>query len=187
MHRIRNAMANDTFQQDLLFGIVEADETYVGGRPRKGNNHGDDNQPKAKRGRGTSKTPVVGVMERGGRVVAMPFRPGDVNAKGLSRLIKRFVDTAGSLLITDEYRGYHNMSRFIQHATINHQVSYSDGIVHTNNIEGFWSLVKRAWYGQHHHYSKKYVGLYIAEACYKFNNRKNENSFMTTLGLMVAV
>lgn len=186
MHRIRNAMANDTFQQDLLFGIVEADETYVGGKPRKGNNHGDDGQPKAKRGRGTAKTPVVGVMERGGRVVAMPFHAREVNAKGLSNLIKRFVDTTGSLLITDEYSGYRSMGKFIQHAVINHSVSYSDGIVHTNSIEGFWALVKRAWYGQHHHYSKKYMGLYIAEACFKFNNRKNESVFNSTLGMMVA-
>jgi hypothetical protein len=46
-----------------------------------------------------------------------------------------------------------------------------NGIIHTNGIEGFWGLVKRAWYGSHHHYSEKYMNLYIAEACYKFNQR----------------
>ena len=138
MHRISNAMTNDTFQQDLLFGIIEADETYVGGKPRKGNNHNNDGHPKAKRGRGTSKTPVVGIMERGGRVVAVPFPAKGVNAKWLSKLIKRFVDSAGSLLITDEFRGYRNINKLIQHAVINHSIFYAERVVHTNSIEGFW-------------------------------------------------
>jgi hypothetical protein len=93
MHRIRNAMASAIFQQELLFGIVEADETYVGGKPQKGNNPGDNYRPKVKRERGTSKTPVVGVMERGGRVVAKPFHARAVNAKELSTFIRWFVDT----------------------------------------------------------------------------------------------
>ena len=58
-----------------------------------------------------------------------------------------------------------------EHATINHQIAYADGDIHTNTIEGFWALVKRAWYGPHHHYSRKYMPLYISEACYKFNKR----------------
>ena len=63
------------------------------------------------------------------------------------------------------------------HSVINHSVSYADGSTHTNTIEGFWSLLKRAWYGSHHHYNKHYMPLYVAEACYKYNNRKNENVF----------
>ncbi len=60
-------------------------------------------------------------------------------------------------------------------------VSYTDGSTHTNTIEGFWSLLKRAWYGSHHHYRKHYMPLYVAEACYKYNNRKNNNVFGTFL------
>ena len=67
------------------------------------------------------------------------------------------------------------------HSVINHSVSYADGPTHTNTIEGFWSLLKRAWYGSHHHYNKHYMPLYVAEACYKYNNRKNENVFGTFL------
>lgn len=185
MHRIRNAMAKDTYQNELLHGIVEADEVYIGGKPRKGNYRDTDGDKPSKRGRGTKKTPVVGVMERGGRVVAKPFDRKKLTTKGLRSFITRFVDVEGSLLMTDEYSGYRGMEKVMTHATINHSFEYSNGIIHTNSIEGFWSLVKRAWYGSHHRYSVKYMGLYISEACFKFNNRKAPVSLEAALGIMV--
>jgi len=186
MHRIRTAMANDPQQAKLLHGIVEADETYVGGRPRKGNRREDDKP--SKRGRGTDKTPVVGVVARGGRVMALAARPEDLSAKGLSQFIDRFVDTAGTLLITDEFKGYNRVGEARLHATITHAVEYANGILHTNTIEGFWSLVKRAWYGTHHHYSTKYMALYLAEACYKYNQRHvGYPAFGGTIGIMLGV
>jgi len=184
MHRARTAMLGDADQSALLHGIVEADETYIGGKPRKGNKRADDKP--SKRGRGTMKAAVVGVIERGGRVVARAARMGDLSNKGLAGFIMRFVDTQASLLITDEYSGYQGIGRLMRHATINHSVSYADGQVHTNNIEGFWALVKRAWYGSHHHYSRKYLPLYIAEACYKFNMRDSADDFGGLLVAMVA-
>ena len=87
-------------------------------------------------------------------------------------------------MITDEYSGYRGIGRMMRHTTINHSVSYADGQIHTNNIEGFWALVKRAWYGSHHHYSRKYMPLYIAEACYKFNVRKSADDFGGLLAAM---
>ena len=72
------------------------------------------------------------------------------------------------------------------HAVINHSLSYVEGWVHTNTIEGFWSLLKRAWHGTHHHYSEKYMPLYIAEACWKYNNRENNGeAFRETLETFV--
>lgn len=182
MHRIRTAMASDADQAALLHGIVEADETYVGGKPRKGNKR-DDDKP-GKRGRGTKKVAVVGAVERHGRVSARVAE--DLSAKGLSKFIARFVDTAASLLITDEWPGYNQIAATMRSARINHKVQYVDGQTHTNTIEGFWALVKRAWYGQHHHYSRKYMPLYIAESVYKYNQRKEFDSFSSTLALMVA-
>ena len=88
-------------------------------------------------------------------------------------------------MITDEFGGYRLMGQTIRHATINHQVAYADGQIHTNSIEGFWALVKRAWYGQHHHYSRKYMPLYISEACYKFNKRKQPETFDGMIAMMV--
>lgn len=185
MHRIRVAMANDPKQARLLHGIVEADETYVGGKPRKRNRH-DDDKPN-KRGRGTKKVPVVGAVERGGRVIAQPAKPGDLSQKGLAKFIGRFVDKAGTLLVTDKYAGYGKVGGTMLHATVNHAVEYANGIVHTNTIEGFWALVKRAWYGQHHHYSRKYMPLYIAEACYKYNRRRSTTAFADSMQSFVGV
>ena len=179
MHRIRTAMASDPDQATLLHGIVEVDETYVGGKPRKSNRR-DDDKP-AKRGRGTSKTPVVGMMERGGRVIARPAVPGQLNTAGLSRFVEAHADPAGTMVITDEFGGYNRVGEKFLHERINHSVEYARGEVHTNSIEGFWSLIKRAWYGTHHHYSRKYMRLYIAEACFKFNQRFEPPDFRAAL------
>lgn len=183
MHRIRIAMVDDEAQNELLHGIVEADETYVGGKPRKGNRR-DGDKPN-KRGRGTSKAAVLGVVERGGRVMARPAEKGELSNKGLAKFISQVVDTAASLLITDEFSGYKLIGTQMKHATINHSFEYANGSIHTNNIEGFWAIVKRAWYGQHHHYSRKYMPLYISEACYKYNKRKETNAFGKLLATMV--
>lgn len=90
--------------------------------------------------------------------------------KKLGRFIETHVDKAESLLITDENRGYARVREMMLHATVHHAIEYANGLIHTNSIEGFWELVKRAWYGQHHHYSEKYMALYVAEACYKIQS-----------------
>jgi transposase-like protein len=183
MQRIRSAMAVDPMQEKLLYGIVEMDETYVGGKPRKGNRR-DGDKPN-KRGRGTKKAAVVGAIERGGKVVAKLASPGDLSAKGIGKFIERFIDRSGTLLITDEFSGYNRVSESMFHAVIKHAEAYANGKTHTNSIEGFWALLKRAWYGSHHHYSRKYMPLYIAEACYKFNRRSKPCCFDESLRLFV--
>jgi len=177
-HRIRSAMAAG--QGEMLQGIVEADETYVGGKPRKGNRHGkggpgsidnfmDPLPPKPKRGRGTSKTPVVGVVERGGAVRAKVTT--DLTGRGLLAFIKKHVTPEGSLLITDEYTAYNVMHKHIQHATINHATQYADGETHTNTIEGYFSIFKRGMKGVYQHCSKKHLHRYAAEFEFRYNNR----------------
>ena len=167
--RIRRAMVD---RDTMLSGIVEADEAYVGGKPRKSNKRKDDrNNP---RGRGTSKLPIIGAVERGGKVVAMPSP--QVTSQDLTDFLQRNVDK-DSLLITDQYPGYSPMSRWIRHTTIDHSKQYSEGLVNTNTIEGFWSLLKRAWYGTHHHYSKGFAMAYAVESCFKYNIRKLTDPF----------
>ena len=171
--RIRAAMAAD--QAPMLHGIVEADETYVGAKPRKGNRR-DDDGPGAPRGRGTRKTPVIGAVERGGKVSARVA--SDLTGRGILRFLTETVDPAGTILITDEYRAYQTAARgHFTHAVINHSVSYADGDTHTNTIEGFWSLLKRAWYGSHHHYTKHWMPLFVAESAWKYNHRNNDDAF----------
>ena len=178
--RIRAAMTTD--QDTLLQGIVEADETYVGGKPRR-TNRKDDHTPNTP-GRGTKKTAVIGAVERGGQVVAQVAK--DLSSRGIMRFLKDAVDPDGSLLITDEYKGYNAVASLMHHAVINHAKQYADGLIHTNTIEGFWALIKRAWYGSHHHYSNLYLPLYIAETCWKYNERKNPNAFSAFLRGCVA-
>lgn len=175
LQRIRAAMAAE--EKALLQGIVEADETYVGGKPRKPNQHA--NAPKSKRGRGTSKVPVIGAVERGGKVVAKVAE--NLTGRGVLGFIKEAVDPAGSVLITDQFQAYNAVRPIMAHAVVNHAVRYADGATHTNTIEGFWALVKRAWFGQHHHYRKRFMPLYVAEACWKYNQRGNHNAFSTFL------
>ena len=167
--RIRRAMVDEG---TLLSGIVEADEAYVGGKPRKPNRR-DDDKPST-RGRGTDKLPIIGAVERGGRVVAKPSLKVDVVA--LTSFLNETVDKA-SLLMTDAWGGYRQMNRHMRHVTVDHSKQYVDGLVHTNTIEGFWALLKRAWYGTHHHYTDKHSIAYVVESCYKYNARNSENVF----------
>lgn len=169
--RIRAQMASE--QGPMLQGILEADETYIGGKPRKAN-RSEDRKP-AKRGRGTSKLKVLGVKERGGRVAAQAAKRLD--GRTIMRFFRGVVDPAGSVLMTDEYSAYNVVRPMMAHAVINHSVAYVDGDTHTNSIEGFWALVKRAWFGSHHKYSEQYAPLFIAEAVWKHNERKNPHAF----------
>ncbi len=167
--RIRSEMMRKEGKA-LLKGIVEADETYIGSKPCKRNKK-NDNDPKNKRGRGTKKTPVIGAVERGGKVVARVAT--DLTSKGILQFIRDNIKSEDSVLITDEYKAYNMVRKSIDHRVINHSEHFVDGEIHTNTIEGFWSLLKRAWYGQHHYYQRGFTPLYIAEAVFKYNHRKN--------------
>ena len=114
----------------------------------------------------------IGAVQRGGKVVAQ-LAPNLVGRRILE-FIRNVVNLKDSELITDELRAYELVGKEIKHAVINHSEQYADGETHTNTIEGFWSLFKRAWYGQHHHYQTAYTPLYVAEACYKYNYRETD-------------
>ncbi len=159
--RIREAMLQD---RELLNGIVEVDETYVGGKSR----------PDSKRGRGTSKSPVVGIAQRGGRVTASKVKK--VGAKSLSRVVRENVYVRSATVITDQFRGYVKLKNFVDHKSINHSANWAAGNIHTNTIEGFWSLLKRGIVGQYHQVSVRHLQQYVNEFCYRYNHRKNPTS-----------
>ena len=178
MQRIRLEMAEKE-NKGLLEGILEVDEAFIGGKPRKPNIHGPGtNVPKSPTGGNSEKlNTIMGVVEREGRVKAqMVSRP---TAKNAIEFLRSRVNPAESVLMSDESQIYKAAGKsFTSHEIIAHIDEYvRDGYVHTNTIEGFWSLLKRAWYGQHHHYKPEFVPLYIAEACWKYNNRERGNFF----------
>ena len=185
--QIRNAMA-ESGQRELLSGVIEMDETYVGGKPRKGNtgSSGQGGGDKSTRGRGTKKTPVVGMIQRGGNVRAEVVKKDRLKAKHLSALVRRNVDTENSVLFTDEYGGYVGIKNFTQHQTVNHRVWYvADDGTHTNSIESFWALLKRGIVGQYHKVSLKHLPRYINEFSYRFNHRKTPDIFDLTISRAV--
>ena len=177
--RIREAMADE---EVLLSGIVEADEAYIGGKPRKPNKREDDRQ--GPRGRGTAKLPIIGAVERGGKVVAQPSLK--VDTKALTSFLNEIIDADATLLVTDTWAGYNHMRRYMRHVTVDHGRQYADGLAHTNTIEGFWSLLKRAWYGSHHHFTDKHAIAYVIETCFKYNARGRKDVFESYLAGTVA-
>ncbi|MFC2060863.1 IS1595 family transposase, partial [Chloroflexota bacterium] len=168
--KIRQAMI-DTEQRNLLTGLVEMDETYIGGKPRKGSGQ------HLKRGRGTKKTPVVGIIERGGNVTASVARNGKLTTKNLTDLVRRNVDIKNATLITDEFSGYIGIRRILPHEIVDHSKWYVDGFKHTNNMESFWALLKRGVVGQYHKVSLYYLPRYIDEFCYRHNHRNHADLF----------
>jgi transposase-like protein len=160
MHRIRKAMGSDN---SLLSGIIEMDETYVGGKPRKDNKKDDDDENNTgnPRGRGTKKTAVVGMVERGGSVKAKSVVKNELNFTDFLKMIRKNINIAESLLVTDEYKAYNRMNKVIPHYSVNHSKEYVNGDIHTNTIESFWAILKRGVIGQFHWVSKKHLNSYI--------------------------
>ncbi len=183
--KIREAMSQ-RHQRELLTGVVEMDETFIGPRkPRKeypGQRFMD--------GSGHKKQPVVGMVEREGDVVARMVGKRHLKARKLNSLIRNHVDIKNSILITDQYKGYCRVSKFMPHRTVNHSIWYvaPDGKTHTNNIESFWALLKRGITGQFHKVSLTHLPKYIDEFCYRHNNRGVADLFRLTVerGLGVA-
>ena len=171
--RIRTAMASEG-ENGLLEGLVEADETFVGGKPRKSNIRAEDKGRSLGR-KDSKKVAVLGAVERGGKVKTTV--PRDVTGWSIYRFLKSSVNPDVTTLITDEFRSYNSVSGTVPHYVIKHEERFADDWVHTNTIEGFWSGVKRAWYGTHHHYTREYMPLYLAEASWKYNERQNPHSF----------
>ena len=182
LRQIRLAMGNS---ENLEFKrtIIEIDETYVGGKPRKSNDKNDDNN---KRGRGTKKTPVVGVIDRTNKKihakVALPNKAGKkLTGKQLLGISDEVVKD-DSILMTDEFRSYKILRTTNHlHFIIDHSKGYTNGDIHTNNIESFWSTLKRGILGIYHHVSTKHLQSYINEFCFRYNNRKEENIFNLVL------
>ncbi len=169
--QIRKAMAQAE-GRDLLKGVIEMDETYIGGKPRKGKG-----EPPRKRGRGTDKAPVVGAVERGGKVSAKAVKKESMKARHMRAFVRERIKTHESELITDEYMGYRGMEKVLPHRVIKHEKWYVDGDVHTNTIEGFWALLKRGMFGSFHSVSRKHLQRYVDEFCYRYNLRDAKPTF----------
>jgi transposase-like protein len=169
-HKVRVALIEDI---NKLGGIVEVDETYVGGSDK--NRHWD--KKTGTRGRGMAdKAAIVGAVKRKGNVVARVVAKTD--GPTLARFVRETVSTHVSLLCTDAFPAYNRLKHRFPHQTVDHGAGqHVIGAVHTNTIEGFWSLIKRGIMGSFHKVSHKYLPLYVAEFQFRYNNRLNADIF----------
>lgn len=173
LHRIRFAMAESV--SGMLSGDVEVDETYVGGKPRnRGNN---------KRGRGTKKQCVLAMVERGGKVKTRPV--ANVTAKTLKQVIRENVHPSAALY-TDENSAYTGIgSEFAcgYQTTCHSKREYVRGDVHSNTIEGFFSIVKRSINGIYHAVNKEHLHRYMSEYEFRYNNRELDDGDRTAAAI----
>lgn len=167
LHRIRE-MVKARDSQPQMTGTIEIDESYIGGKEK--NKHAYKRTKEKQYGRSALKTPVLGILERGGQVFAMKVYKAD-HANILPEIDKRVVK--GSTIMTDNWPAYQKLDLDYAHYVIDHsQGYYGRGTIHTNTIEGFWSLLKRGVIGIYHFVSYRHLNKYCAEYAYRYNTNK---------------
>lgn len=165
LQRIRKCFGIEN--NNTLDNEVEADETYIGGKNK--NRHADKKIEGSQGRSAKDKTPVVGMVEREGKLNAKAVE--NVKHATLSREIISNVKE-NAKLYTDEWLGYKGLERIYDHGIVKHnQSQYVVGRIHTNTIEGFWSLLKRGIVGIYHFTSKKHLQMHVDEFVFRYNTR----------------
>jgi transposase-like protein len=180
--KIRGGMSNEECQK-LLEGIIELDETYIGGKEK--NKH---SKKKFRGGRGpVGKSIVFGMMERGeqGRVNMCVVY--DKKHETFSRIIVQNVKP-GSTINTDEATWYKEVDKLgYEHQIVNHSAKqYVDGMAFTNGIESVWAVLKRGFYGVYHNFSVKYLHRYVAEFQFRWNEGNCRYTTMERIDSLLA-
>lgn len=165
-HRIRVMLTDNA--PELLEGIVEVDETYVGGSLK--NIHAKKKE--ALKGL-DNKTMVFGALQRNGKVRTRVIP--QTNTENVSKAIEDFI-APETTMVTDEHHAYNKVGKKYNHKKVNHRdkeyVRREDILVHTNNIEGYWNILKKQIDGIHHSVSPKHLQRYCNESAFRYNNRK---------------
>lgn len=156
LNKIRSEMLNE-LNGISLRGIVEADETFANIRTDE----------VCRTGRGSNQLKILGAVERDGQVMAQ--RVYDASGETIKWFMMKYLNRGNAILITDQWTGYNRMHEIVEHRFMTNKRETENT---TSVIEGFWSLIKRALYGTHQHYKPENSDLYVAETCFRYNNRK---------------
>lgn len=173
LQRIRACLGVENYNE--LSGIVEADESFYGGKNK--NRH---RNKKVKNSQGRSckdKTPILGLVQRDGKLTAVVTK--DTSPKSLQPVIKKFVKPE-TIFVSDDWKGYKGLGNEYLHFTVKHsdkgyKNDYSAD-VHTNNIEGAWKIMKNSLRDMYNSVTKKHLQLYVDEFVYLYNMRKDTDS-----------
>lgn len=164
LQRIRNCFKSENAYS--LQGWVEVDETYIGGKDTNRHEY-------KKRGKKDVKTPILGMVERGGKIIA------SIIDKTLEPIVTKSIlgsVVKDSVVYTDGSAAYRNISKLFTHQKVSHSSGeYVNRSCHTNTIEGFWSLLKRSVYGIYHSTSTKHLQMYVDEMVFRYNTRETSD------------
>lgn len=176
--RVRKAMQDGGGDNDLFKGIVEIDETYIGGAQR--NHSKQRRQQRRESGLNFTgmqhKQAVIGLLERAGRIKLEVLEKA--HGKTIKPIIEQTVSKQASI-VTDGFGGYSGLDKaYKEHQVLNKEKEeYVRGEYHTNTLEGFWTLFKRGIYGQYHKVSIRHLQSYLNEFTFKYNYRSNKSNF----------
>lgn len=172
LQRIRACFGIENYNE--LDGIVEADESFYGGKNK--NRHADK---KVKNSQGRSckdKSPIVGLVQRGGKMTAVVTK--DTSPEQIQPIVKKFVKK-DSILVTDDWRAYKNLGHLYTHYAIKHSDGYkspNSSMEHTGSIEGAWKIMKNSLRDMYNHVSRKHLQWYVDEFVYRYNMRQFTDS-----------
>lgn len=173
LHRIREMLKDANVK--TLNGMVEVDETYVGGKNK--NRHADKKIENSQGRAAIDKTPVVGLFERNGKVLT--FVAENTEAETLHQIIDNNVSNE-AIIVTDAYKSYVGLNKKFNHVVVKHQdggyvTKIGEHKFHTQNIENFWSIFKRGYIGIYHYMSKQHLHRYTTEFGYRYNTRQQSS------------
>ena len=175
-HQIKILMANKS--RESFTGVIQADESFFGGLNK--NRHADKKVAESQGRSCKDKTPVFGMADLKGNISAHVV--DDTKGTTLKPIIDAIVNKEKSIIITDEWLGYSKLKEDYMHIVINHlQQEYVRGAFHTNNIEGYWSQLKRTIKGTHIHVSKRHLQKYVDEVSFRYMHKNHQDTMFETI------
>lgn len=184
-HRIREVLKPT--HEELLQGVVEIDETYLAKKYRSKYKALPPDEverisEQQHRDKVKSKGAVIGMVQRDGKAIVKAI--DSINRDNIRETVNQYISKDNTVLMTDESNLYKYSLRGYDRQFVTHsKLQWTNGDIHTNTVEGLWSIMKRGIYGIYHHVTAKHLQAYCSEFCYRYNSRKLKDSDRFVLSL----